>query len=100
MGEVDVSRRRPVFDQKVPSVSVLTRLTLKSRPLMALIPVVAISCGVLGAGALQQELFPSPESPEATVTASYDGAAPRAVESEFTGPLEGSLTALPEVADM
>ena len=95
-----MSRRRPVFDQKVPSVSFLTRLSLKNRALIALISVVAIIFGVIGAGALKQELFPSLENPEATVTASYDGATPEAVESEVTDPLEGALTALPEVEDM
>src|SRR5690625_4440369 len=100
MGEVDVSRRRPVFDQKSSSVGVLTRLSLKNRALIALISVVAITFGVIGAGALKQELFPSVENPEATVTASYDGATPEAVESEVTDPLEGALTALPEVEDM
>ena len=93
-------RRRPAYDQKVPSVSFLTRLSLKNRALIALISVVAVIFGVIGAGALKQELFPSLDNPQATVTASYEGATPEAVESEVTDPLEGALTALPEVEDM
>ncbi|MDN6667063.1 MAG: efflux RND transporter permease subunit [Brevibacterium sp.] len=81
-------------------MSFLTRLSLKNRALIALISVVAIIFGVIGAGSLKQELFPSLENPQATVTASYDGATPEAVEQEVTDPLEGALTALPEVEDM
>ncbi|WP_420095218.1 efflux RND transporter permease subunit, partial [Brevibacterium sediminis] len=81
-------------------MSFLTRLSLKNRALIALISVVAIIFGVIGAGALKQELFPSLDNPQATVTASYEGATPEAVESEVTDPLEGALTALPEVEDM
>ncbi|WP_298418859.1 efflux RND transporter permease subunit [Brevibacterium sp.] len=81
-------------------MSFLTRLSLKNRALIALISVVAVIFGVIGAGALKQELFPSLDNPQATVTASYEGATPEAVESEVTDPLEGALTALPEVEDM
>jgi multidrug efflux pump subunit AcrB len=81
-------------------VSFLTRLSLKNRALIALISVVAIIFGIIGAGALKQELFPSLDNPQATVSASYEGATPEAVESEVTDPLEGALTALPEVEDM
>ncbi|SMX77177.1 AcrB/AcrD/AcrF family protein [Brevibacterium sp. 239c] len=81
-------------------MSFLTRLSLRNRALIALISVVAIIFGVIGAGSLKQELFPSLENPQATVTASYEGATPEAVEQEVTDPLEGALTALPEVEDM
>ncbi|MGO2037273.1 MAG: efflux RND transporter permease subunit [Brevibacterium sp.] len=81
-------------------MSFLTRLSLKNRALIALISVVAVIFGVIGAGALKQELFPSLENPQATVSASYEGATPEAVESEVIDPLEGALTALPEVEDM
>ena len=40
---------------KVPSVSFLTRLSLKNRALIALISVVAVIFGVIGAGSLKQE---------------------------------------------
>ena len=40
-------------------MSFLTRLSLKNRALIALISVVAVIFGVIGAGALKQELFPS-----------------------------------------
>ncbi|WP_258771825.1 efflux RND transporter permease subunit [Brevibacterium aurantiacum] len=81
-------------------MSFLTRLSLRNRALIALISVVAIIFGIIGAGALKQELFPSLENPQATVTSSYEGATPEAVEQEVTDPLEGALTALPEVEDM
>ncbi|MDN6371824.1 MAG: efflux RND transporter permease subunit [Brevibacterium aurantiacum] len=81
-------------------MSFLTRLSLRNRALIALISVVAIIFGIIGAGALKQELFPSLENPQAPVTASYEGATPEAVEQEVTDPLEGALTALPEVEDM
>ncbi|WP_235352360.1 efflux RND transporter permease subunit [Brevibacterium sp. UCMA 11752] len=81
-------------------MSFLTRLSLKNRALIALISVVAIIFGIIGAGALKQELFPSLENPQATITVSYEGATPEAVEQEVTDPLEGALTALPEVEDM
>ncbi|WP_350270741.1 efflux RND transporter permease subunit [Brevibacterium sp. CBA3109] len=81
-------------------MSFLTRLSLRNRALIALISVVAIIFGIIGAGALKQELFPSLDNPQATVTASYEGATPEAVEQEVTDPLEGVLTALPEVEDM
>ncbi|PCC50555.1 acriflavin resistance protein [Brevibacterium aurantiacum] len=75
-------------------------MSLRNRALIALISVVAIIFGIIGAGALKQELFPSLENPQATVTSSYEGATPEAVEQEVTDPLEGALTALPEVEDM
>ncbi|MFC9442522.1 MULTISPECIES: efflux RND transporter permease subunit [Brevibacterium] len=81
-------------------MSFLTRLSLKNRALIALISVVAVIFGVIGAGALKQELFPSLDNPQATVTATYEGATPQAVESEVTDPLEGALAPLSEVEDM
>ncbi|MCT1549508.1 efflux RND transporter permease subunit [Brevibacterium casei] len=81
-------------------MSFLTRLSLKNRALIALISVVAVIFGVIGAGALKQELFPSLDNPQATVTATYEGATPQAVESEVTDPLEAALSPLPEVEDM
>ncbi|RBP63096.1 HAE1 family hydrophobic/amphiphilic exporter-1 [Brevibacterium sanguinis] len=81
-------------------MSFLTRLSLQNRALIALISVVAVIFGVIGAGALKQELFPSLENPEATISANYEGATPQAVEREVTIPLEGAIGALPEVEDI
>ncbi|WP_309130590.1 efflux RND transporter permease subunit [Brevibacterium sp.] len=81
-------------------MSFLTRLSLRNRALIALISVVAVIFGVIGASALKQELFPSLENPQATITANYEGATPEAVEREVTAPLEGAVDALPEVEDV
>ncbi len=81
-------------------MSFLTRLSLQNRALIALISVVAVIFGVIGAGALKQELFPSLENPQATITATYEGATPEAVEREVTAPIEGAVDALPEVEDV
>ncbi|GAA4284663.1 efflux RND transporter permease subunit [Brevibacterium daeguense] len=75
----------------------LTRLSLKNRALIALISVCAVIFGVIGAGALKQELFPSFQLPQAVVISQYEGASPEAVESEVTDPLEAALTGVEEV---
>src|SRR5699024_6805106 len=47
-------------------------------------------------GAPKQEVGAALEDAEATVTASFGGAPPEAVESEVADPLEAAVTALPE----
>ncbi|MCK1803040.1 efflux RND transporter permease subunit [Brevibacterium sp. R8603A2] len=75
----------------------LTAISLKNRALIALISLCAVIFGVIGAGALKQELFPSFELPQAVVSAQYEGASPEAVESEVTEPLEAALGGVEEV---
>ncbi|WP_344306253.1 efflux RND transporter permease subunit, partial [Brevibacterium samyangense] len=75
----------------------LTRLSLKNRALIALISLVAVVFGVIGAGALKQELMPTIQLPQAVITSSYEGASPEAVEREVTEPLESAMNGLQEV---
>ncbi|GAA4385969.1 efflux RND transporter permease subunit [Brevibacterium pityocampae] len=75
----------------------LTFISLKNRALIALISVCAVVFGVIGAGALKQELFPSFELPQSFISAQYEGASPEAVESEVVEPLEAALGGVEEV---
>ncbi|MGW9826922.1 multidrug efflux pump subunit AcrB [Brevibacterium pityocampae] len=75
----------------------LTFISLKNRALIALISVCAVIFGVIGAGALKQELFPSFELPQSFISAQYEGASPEAVESEVVEPLEAALNGVEEV---
>ena len=61
-------------------MSLLARLSLANRGLVALVAVVIAAFGAFAVPSLKQQLLPSLEFPGAFVVASYPGAAPEIVE--------------------
>ncbi|MFD0819807.1 efflux RND transporter permease subunit, partial [Micromonospora zhanjiangensis] len=72
-------------------MSLLARLSLANRGLVALIAIVITGFGVYAVPSLKQQLLPSLEFPGAFVVAPYPGASPEIVESQVTEPLENSI---------
>ncbi|WDZ85033.1 efflux RND transporter permease subunit [Micromonospora cathayae] len=78
-------------------MSLLARLSLANRGLVALIAVVITAFGAFAVPSLKQQLLPSLEFPAAFVVATYPGAGPEVVESQVTEPIENSLQGIPGV---
>ncbi|MEH1013884.1 efflux RND transporter permease subunit [Micromonospora sp. CPCC 206060] len=72
-------------------MSLLARLSLANRGLVALIAVVITAFGAFAVPSLKQQLLPSLELPAAFIVASYPGAAPEIVESQVTEPIENGI---------
>ncbi|WP_203716566.1 efflux RND transporter permease subunit [Asanoa siamensis] len=72
-------------------MSLLARLSLANRGLVALIAVVITLFGVFTLPQLKQQLLPSLEFPGAFIVAAYPGASPDVVEQQVTEPLENSI---------
>jgi HAE1 family hydrophobic/amphiphilic exporter-1 len=72
-------------------MSLLARLSLANRGLVALIAIVITGFGVYAVPSLKQQLLPSLEFPGAFVVAPYPGASPEIVESQVTEPIENSI---------
>ncbi|HEV7712200.1 MAG TPA: efflux RND transporter permease subunit, partial [Asanoa sp.] len=72
-------------------MSLLARLSLANRGLVALIAVVITLFGVFTLPQLKQQLLPSLEFPGAFIIATYPGASPDVVEQQVTEPLENSI---------
>jgi HAE1 family hydrophobic/amphiphilic exporter-1 len=69
-------------------LSILSKLSLKNRSVVALITVIVAAFGFLSVGGLKQELIPSIEIPSAAIVTSYPGASPEVVDSQVSTPLE------------
>ncbi|HEX2771382.1 MAG TPA: efflux RND transporter permease subunit, partial [Micromonosporaceae bacterium] len=72
-------------------MSLLARLSLANRGLVALIAVVVTAFGVYAVPSLKQQLLPSLEFPAAFIVATYPGAGPEVVEAQVTQPIEDSI---------
>lgn len=72
-------------------MSLLARLSVAHRGLVALIAVVVTGLGVFTVPSLKQQLLPSLEFPAAFVVASYPGAAPELVEGQVVRPIEDAV---------
>ncbi|MEV4760882.1 efflux RND transporter permease subunit [Micromonospora sp. NPDC049559] len=72
-------------------MSLLARLSLANRGLVALVAVVITGFGLFAVPSLKQQLLPSLEFPAAFIMASYPGAAPEIVESQVAEPIENSV---------
>ncbi|SCL13110.1 efflux RND transporter permease subunit [Micromonospora inyonensis] len=81
-------------------MSLLARLSLANRGLVALIAVVTTAFGLFAVPSLKQQLLPSLEFPAAFVVATYPGAGPEVVESQVTEPVENSLQGIPGVEEI
>jgi HAE1 family hydrophobic/amphiphilic exporter-1 len=69
-------------------MSILTRLSLANRGLVALIAIVIAGFGLFSIPSLKQQLFPSIELPAAFVGASLPGAGPEIIQDQITKPIE------------
>ena len=69
-------------------MSLISKLSLKNRSVVALITVIVAAFGFLSVGGLKQELIPSIEIPSAAIVTSYPGASPEVVDSQVSTPLE------------
>ena len=76
-------------------MSLLARLSLANRGLVALVAVVITGFGLFAVPSLKQQLLPSLEFPAAFVMAQYPGAAPEIVEAQVTEPMENSVQGIP-----
>ncbi|HEX7744010.1 MAG TPA: efflux RND transporter permease subunit, partial [Micromonosporaceae bacterium] len=72
-------------------MSLLARLSLANRGLVALIAVVIAAFGGYAVPSLRQQLLPSIEYPAAFIVATYPGASPEVVEAQVTKPIEDSI---------
>ncbi|MFI5842894.1 efflux RND transporter permease subunit [Catenuloplanes sp. NPDC051500] len=81
-------------------MSLLARLSLANRGLVALIAIIVTGFGAFAIPSLKQQLLPSLEFPAAFIFASYPGASPDIVEQRVTEPIENAvqgITGLDEV---
>ncbi|MEV0727309.1 efflux RND transporter permease subunit [Polymorphospora sp. NPDC050346] len=72
-------------------MSLLARLSLANRGLVALIAVVITAFGAFSIPNLKQQLLPSMEFPAAFIIAAYPGASPEIVEAQVAEPIENSV---------
>jgi HAE1 family hydrophobic/amphiphilic exporter-1 len=72
-------------------MSLLARLSLANRGLVALVAIVITGFGAFAVPSLKQQLLPSLEFPAAFIVASYPGAAPEIVEAQVTEPIENGV---------
>ncbi|BBH70448.1 hydrogenase expression protein [Actinoplanes sp. OR16] len=81
-------------------MSLLSRLSLTNRKLVALVTVLLVALGVYATSSLKQQLLPDLSFPAVTVVASYPGAAPEVVEEQVTVPLEDAVEGIDGVESM
>jgi HAE1 family hydrophobic/amphiphilic exporter-1 len=81
-------------------MSLLARLSLANRGLVALVAIVITAFGAFTVPALKQQLLPSLEFPGAFIVTTFPGAAPEIVESQVTGPIEDSLQGIDGLSEV
>ncbi|RYZ30653.1 MAG: efflux RND transporter permease subunit, partial [Propionibacteriaceae bacterium] len=72
-------------------VSLLTRLSLVNRLVVALLSIAVVIFGIVAITTLKQELIPSTQAPQAVVSASYPGSSPQIVADEVADPIEQAV---------
>ena len=72
-------------------MSLLARLSLANRGLVALVAIVVTAFGAYAIPSLKQQLLPSLEFPAAFIVAPYPGAGPEVVEAQVAEPIENSI---------
>ncbi|MBB2949164.1 multidrug efflux pump subunit AcrB [Actinoplanes lutulentus] len=81
-------------------MSLLSRISLTNRKLVALVTVLLVALGVYATSSLKQQLLPDLSFPAVTVVASYPGAAPEVVEQQVTVPIETAVKGIDGVESM
>ncbi|MEO3741999.1 efflux RND transporter permease subunit [Plantactinospora sp. B5E13] len=72
-------------------MSLLARLSLANRGLVALVAIVITGFGAFAVPSLKQQLLPSLEFPAAFIVAPFPGAGPEVVEAQVAEPIENSI---------
>ena len=75
-------------------MSILSKLSLKNRSVVALVTLIVAAFGFISVGGLKQELIPSIEIPSAAIVTSYPGASPEVVDSQVSSPMEQAVIGL------
>ena len=75
-------------------MSILSKLSLKNRSVVALVTLIVAAFGFISVGGLKQELIPSIEIPSAAIVTSYPGASPEVVDSQVSSPIEQAVIGL------
>ncbi|WP_433794500.1 efflux RND transporter permease subunit [Actinoplanes sp. CA-252034] len=81
-------------------MSILARLSLANRKLVAIVAALVVALGCYAAASLKQQLLPDLSFPAVTVVAGYPGAAPEVVEQQVTAPIEDAVQNLTGVEGM
>ncbi|HEY0238446.1 MAG TPA: efflux RND transporter permease subunit [Friedmanniella sp.] len=72
-------------------MSLLTRLSLVNRLVVALLSIAVVIFGVVAVTTLKQELIPSTQAPMAMITATYPGSSPQIVADDVADPIEQAV---------
>ncbi len=72
-------------------MSLLTRLSLVNRLVVALLSIAVVIFGIVAITTLKQELIPSTQAPQAVVNATYPGSSPQIVADEVADPIEQAV---------
>lgn len=75
-------------------MSLLSKMALRNRALIVLVCIFLVVFGSMSVGQLKQELIPSVEFPQITVSATNQGASPEVMDKQVGQPLESSLQAV------
>ncbi len=78
-------------------MTLLTRLSLRNRAVVALLSIILAAFGVVAMTSLKQELYPSLQIPTAAVVSAYPGASPESIERDISIPLENAVKGIPGV---
>ncbi|MEV6342374.1 efflux RND transporter permease subunit [Actinoplanes sp. NPDC051851] len=81
-------------------MSLLSRISLANRKLVALVTLLLVVLGVYAASSLKQQLLPNLSFPAVTVMATYPGAAPEVAEEQVTVPIENAVKGVTGVESM
>ena len=81
-------------------MSWLTRISLRSRSVVALVVIAIVVLGGFAISRLQQELMPSIEYPALTIFTVQAGASPPAVERGITIPIETALKGVTGIKEL
>jgi hydrophobic/amphiphilic exporter-1 (mainly G- bacteria), HAE1 family len=92
--------RIPAADEERGVMSWLTRISLRSRSVVALVVIAIVVIGAFGVSRLQQELMPSIEYPALTIFTVQAGASPADIERGVTIPLETGLKAVTGIKEL
>ncbi|WP_353826436.1 efflux RND transporter permease subunit [Agromyces sp. SYSU T0242] len=72
-------------------MSVLAKLSMRNRALIALVTVVVAIFGGIALNGLKQELAPSIQLPQLTIITAYPGASPEVVNADVSTPIETAV---------
>ncbi|HZP14318.1 MAG TPA: efflux RND transporter permease subunit, partial [Nocardioides sp.] len=81
-------------------MSILARLSLANRGLVALITVAVLGFGLATVPKLRQQMFPELQFPSVSVIASYPGATPELVEQQIAVPIEQAVSGIDGVTQV